>query len=161
NSGFTNASTQTGTVTNPLNPLLGPLGNNGGPTIGAPGTTITLQTEAPLLGSPAVGNGILTGAPAVDERGFPSVTNGKINVGAISLVPAIPATITGQTIQAGEGQQFNGQVASLQVPGAGPNDTFTATIDWGDQTSPTTGTVTGSNGSYSISRSHTYAEDRQ
>jgi hypothetical protein len=84
NGGFAAATTQTGTTANPLDPLLGPLQNNGGPTIGAPGTTIVLETEAPLTGSPAIGKGIHPGAPAVDERGFPSVINGMTNVGAVS-----------------------------------------------------------------------------
>jgi hypothetical protein len=84
NSGFTAATTQTGTVANPLDPLLGPLQNNGGPAIGAPGTRIILETQAPLRGSLAIGEGILPGAPATDERGFPSVVKGKINVGAVS-----------------------------------------------------------------------------
>ncbi|HZV06519.1 MAG TPA: choice-of-anchor Q domain-containing protein [Gemmataceae bacterium] len=84
NTGFTAATTQTGTVSQPLDPLLGPLQNNGGPRIGSKGTTITLETEAPLRGSPAIGKGILPGAPATDERGFPSVVKGKINVGAVS-----------------------------------------------------------------------------
>jgi hypothetical protein len=84
NNGFTAATTQRGSVARPLDPLLGPLGNNGGPTVGAPGFSVTLQTEAPLSGSPAIGKGILPGAPTVDERGFPSVVNGKINVGAVS-----------------------------------------------------------------------------
>lgn len=86
NTGFTAATTLTGTVSNPLDPLLGPLQNNGGPTIGAPGTRISLETEAPLPGSPAIGKGILPGAPATDERGFPTVVNGKVNVGAVSQV---------------------------------------------------------------------------
>ncbi|HLJ95841.1 MAG TPA: CHRD domain-containing protein, partial [Gemmataceae bacterium] len=90
NTGFTSSATQTGTVINPLDPRLGPLGNNGGPTVGAGGTSITLQTEALLSGSPAIGKGILSGAPANDERGLPSVTNGTINVGAVSLIPQSP-----------------------------------------------------------------------
>jgi predicted outer membrane repeat protein len=88
NTGFTAATTQTGTVAMPLDPMLGPLQNNGGPKIGATGTRITLETEAPLKGSPAIGKGILSGAPATDERGFPSVVNGKINVGAVSQAGA-------------------------------------------------------------------------
>jgi hypothetical protein len=84
NKGFTASTTQRGTVAHPLDPKLGPLQNNGGPMIGAAGTRITLETEAPLVGSPAIGEGILPGAPATDERGFPSVVNGKINVGAVS-----------------------------------------------------------------------------
>jgi predicted outer membrane repeat protein len=84
NSGFTAASTQTGTVNQPLDPLLGPLQNNGGPRIGARGTRITLETEAPLRDSPAIGKGILPGAPVTDERGFRTVVHGKVNVGAVS-----------------------------------------------------------------------------
>jgi hypothetical protein len=86
NFGFTTtASTQTGSVATPLDPFLDELGNNGGPKVGAPGSTIILETEAPLAGSKAIGKGILTGAFATDERGFPSVTKGnKINVGAVS-----------------------------------------------------------------------------
>jgi hypothetical protein len=84
NTGFGDATTQTGTLANPLDPMLGPLQNNGGPRIGAPGDWIVLQTEAPETGSPAIGRGILALAPAADERGFQSVVNGLINVGAVS-----------------------------------------------------------------------------
>jgi hypothetical protein len=84
NTGFTSLTTQTGTLAKPLDPRLGPLGNNGGPKIGAPWHTITLRTEAPLPGSPAIGKGILTSAPATDERGFPSVVHHTINIGAVS-----------------------------------------------------------------------------
>jgi predicted outer membrane repeat protein len=89
NSGFTAPTTQTGTVATPLNPLLGALTNNGGPLVGAPGAAVPLPTEALLVGSPAFGKGILFGAPSTDERGFPSVVNGKIDVGAISNVPTV------------------------------------------------------------------------
>jgi predicted outer membrane repeat protein len=87
NSGFTASSTQTGTVASPLDPRLGPLHYNGGPVVGGPGDRLRLETEAPLIGGPAVGKGILTGAPATDERGFPSVVLGKINIGAVSAAP--------------------------------------------------------------------------
>lgn len=63
---------------------MGTLRYNGGPVVGAPGELLRLQTEALLRGSPAIGKGVLTGAPATDERGFPSVVGGKINVGAVS-----------------------------------------------------------------------------
>jgi hypothetical protein len=82
--GFTSSTDQLGTAAKPLAPLLGALHNNGGPTIGAPGTQIVLPTQAPLTGSPAIGKGIVKGAPKVDERGFPTVVNGKVNVGAVS-----------------------------------------------------------------------------
>ena len=76
------ASTQTGTLAQPLNPLLGPLGNNGGPMIGAPGTMIVLETEAPLHGSPAHGKGVKSGAPTSDERGAAITT--IVPVGAVN-----------------------------------------------------------------------------
>jgi hypothetical protein len=84
NLGFTSATTQTGTVGKPLDPQLGPLQNNGGPFIGAPRHTMTLQTELLLPGSRAIGKGITNGAPQTDARGAPSVVNGAINVGATS-----------------------------------------------------------------------------
>jgi hypothetical protein len=70
---------QIGTSSNPINPLLGPLANNGGPT----------QTFALLTGSPAIGGGdpnaedptngnLLT----TDQRGDPRTVNGRTDAGA-------------------------------------------------------------------------------
>jgi predicted outer membrane repeat protein len=87
NTGFIATSTQTGTLTGPLDPRLGQLRYNGGPTVGAPRDRLQLETEALLGGSPAIGKGILTGAPATDERGFPSAVLGTINIGAVSEAP--------------------------------------------------------------------------
>jgi hypothetical protein len=75
------ASTQVGTTT-PLNALLMALGNYGGPVIGDSLLPLVLETEAPAPGSPALGKGVVTGAPSTDERGMPFVVNGKINIGA-------------------------------------------------------------------------------
>ncbi len=49
-----------GTSANPIDPLLGPLQNNGGPT----------QTMALLAGSPAIGHADNAAAPATDQRGL-------------------------------------------------------------------------------------------
>jgi hypothetical protein len=71
---FTAPNTQKGSIGTPLNPRLGVLRNNGGPTVGAIGASLTLETEALLVGSPAINNGIFGGTPpvpTVDERGFP------------------------------------------------------------------------------------------
>ncbi len=59
--GFTNGvnQDQVGSIAMPLDPLLGPLANNGGPT----------QTMALLPGSPALDKGISNGLPT-DQRGF-------------------------------------------------------------------------------------------
>jgi hypothetical protein len=92
NTGFTANTTQKGSVLSPLDPLLGPLQNNGGPTIGANGTSIVLETEALLTGSPAIDNGTAD-APTTDERGFtrPDTQQGKLpDVGAFEFGGAPP-----------------------------------------------------------------------
>jgi hypothetical protein len=70
------ASDLIGTSTSPIDPLVGPLQNNGGPT----------QTMALLLGSPAIDGGDPdpTGLPAYDQRGagFQRVANGRADIGA-------------------------------------------------------------------------------
>ncbi len=58
-------------------PLLGPLANNGGPTM----------THALLPGSPAINVGDNTDAPEWDQRGtgFPRIVNGTIDIGAFEV----------------------------------------------------------------------------
>jgi hypothetical protein len=73
-SGFV-SSDQVGTTTNPINPLLGPLTANGGPT----------PTMALLTGSPAIGAGSSANAPATDQRGDPRPTSGALDIGAFEL----------------------------------------------------------------------------
>jgi hypothetical protein len=62
---------------------------------------------------------------------------------------------TAQPVAAAEGAALN------NVPVATFTDiqpsTYTASINWGDGTAATSGTVTGSSGSYSVLGSHTYA----
>src|SRR5262249_22109771 len=60
-----------------LNPLLGPLQNNGGPTL----------TMALLPGSPAIDAGDNTDAPPFDQRGpgFPRIVGGTIDIGAFEV----------------------------------------------------------------------------
>ena len=65
-----------GTVATPLNPLLAPLGDYGGPT----------QTMVPLFGSPAIGAGDNTGGPATDQRGFARGTGAGATIGAVEGV---------------------------------------------------------------------------
>jgi hypothetical protein len=63
-----------------VNPLLGSLANNGGPT----------QTMALMVGSPALGAGIVAfitnppfaGPPFTDQRGLPRIKNGTVDIGA-------------------------------------------------------------------------------
>jgi hypothetical protein len=53
-------------------PLLGPLQNNGGPTF----------THALFEGSPAIDAGDNGGIPATDQRGYPRIWNGTVDIGA-------------------------------------------------------------------------------
>jgi CSLREA domain-containing protein len=127
NTGFTAASTQTGTFTNPLDPLLGALANNGGPIVGAPATTLPLPTEALLRGSPALGKGVLAGSPTTDERGFPRALAGAIDAGALSAAQAAAVTSSNSvTFTAGQAGSFSittsgFPTASLTETGALPN----------------------------------------
>jgi CSLREA domain-containing protein len=64
-----------GSLVNPIDPKLGPLANNGGPT----------KTRALLAGSPAIDHGDNNGAPATDQRGagFARVKDGNFDGVAI------------------------------------------------------------------------------
>jgi DNA-binding beta-propeller fold protein YncE len=91
--GFTNGvhADLAGTTASPLDPQLGPLANNGGPTL----------TMALLHGSPALdaGDDALLGPPyhlTTDQRGFPRNTGAHVDIGAFQFQPiaAPPVLIT-------------------------------------------------------------------
>jgi hypothetical protein len=69
-----------GTIFN-QDPQLGPLANNGGPT----------QTQRPALTSPAVDHGdpAFAPPPATDQRGFPRVADGRLDIGAVEITPGV------------------------------------------------------------------------
>ncbi len=88
------ASDLTGTIAAPLNPQLGALANNGGPT----------QTMALLAGSPAINGGSNTLATSAglttDQRGATRINNGTVDIGAYEFQtlywdPGLTATGTG------------------------------------------------------------------
>jgi hypothetical protein len=94
-SGFV-ASDLVGTAANPLDPRLGPLQDNGGPT----------RTMALLPGSPARGAGSValavdaSGNPlSTDQRGFARVVDGAVDVGAFEVQHFVVTT----TADAGPG----------------------------------------------------------
>jgi|SRR5579884_464204 len=80
--GITNGtnSNHVGTAAAPLNPLLGALQNNGGPT----------PTEAPLPGSPVIDAGatVVLANTSTDQRGFSRVANGAVDIGAVEFQDA-------------------------------------------------------------------------
>jgi Concanavalin A-like lectin/glucanases superfamily/FG-GAP-like repeat/HYR domain len=73
---------QVGTSGSPINPLLGPLQNNGGPTL----------THALPPGSPALNSGTNDLAPLTDQRGagFARINAGTIDIGAYEAPCASP-----------------------------------------------------------------------
>jgi hypothetical protein len=75
------ASDQTGSNAAPLDPVLGPLQNNGGPQIGASGYRVVAPTHEVLNGSPALQAGDPASAPATDQRGV-ARDRARPNVGA-------------------------------------------------------------------------------
>jgi hypothetical protein len=70
-----------GTDDNPIDPLLGALADNGGPTL----------TMALLDGSPAIDAGDSTGAPLVDQRGLPR--DELPDIGAFEVQPSPAANL--------------------------------------------------------------------
>jgi probable HAF family extracellular repeat protein len=92
-SGFTDTDL-VGTSSHPLDPKLGPVQDNGGPT----------QTMALLPDSPAIDAGDNTAEPAFDQRGpgFPRTVNGATDIGAFETQPATTFRVT-TTADAGPG----------------------------------------------------------
>ena len=110
-----------GTSDNPVDPLLGPLQANGGPT----------PTMALLPGSPAVDAGDNSDAPQWDQRGpgFPRIVGGIINIGAFEVQPG-PAT------------HFHISAPAQVTSGAPFDITVTALDDYGHIAVGYLGTVT-------------------
>jgi len=61
-----------------------------------------------------------------------------------------------------EHSSFNGTVATfIDSDKTKISSAFTTSIDWGDGTSPTAGTVSGGSGSFTLTGQHTYADERK
>jgi len=76
--GFTDGvnGDQVGDSSSTINPLLGPLQDNGGPTL----------THLPLTGSPAIDNASGgEGSPTTDQRGFPRPVGAGPDIGAVEV----------------------------------------------------------------------------
>jgi hypothetical protein len=67
-----------------VSPLLGTLQNNGGPT----------PTMALLAGSPAVNKGFYISTPTTDQRGYPRVAGGAMDIGAFEAQPTFVEYVT-------------------------------------------------------------------
>lgn len=85
NAGLTGSFNQTGSLATPLDAKLGPLANNGGPTM----------THALLADSPAIDKGNNSAGLSFDQRGAGFVRNfNGVDIGAFELQPVAPPTVT-------------------------------------------------------------------
>jgi len=114
-----------GTLTTPIDPQLGPLQNNGGPT----------QTLALLPGSPAIAAGDITGAPKWDQRGlgYYRVVNGLIDIGAFEVQTAAGIASTPKVTMSG---------GTFTYGGPGATHAASATAVGADGKTPVAGTFT-------------------
>jgi len=104
----------------------------------------------------------VTFAPSCALWGNEATESGANHLTAYEVpCPEQGISATGTTISATEGASFTGTVASFTDPD--PNATaseYAATINWGDGTAPTAGTITGpSGGPFTVTGTHTYTEE--
>jgi hypothetical protein len=85
----TSDTDRVGGPSTPIDPLLGPLQDNGGPTF----------THALLPGSPAIDTGDGSAAPVTDQRGFPRIDNGTIDIGSFELQTTPRGLLEGVLVQ--------------------------------------------------------------
>jgi hypothetical protein len=78
-----------GSAASPIDPMLGPLAHNGGPT----------RTQALLAGSPAIDAGTTSGAPATDQRG--TVRDTHPDIGAFEFSPMAARIPSGNPVMRG------------------------------------------------------------
>lgn len=80
--------------------------------------------------------------------------------GVVTVAEADSLTATAVSATATEGTSFNGNLATFtDTDTSTPASDFSVTIDWGDGTSATTGSVSGSAGNFVVQGSHTYFDE--
>jgi hypothetical protein len=124
--------------------------------------------QAATVGSPSGGSFPVSSAGhTYAEEGTYTVTVSVTDAGGSSTTSTLTATVgdallhaVAQAIAPVEGAAFSGTVASFSDDDpAGAVGDYTATIDWGDGTSTSTGTVATSGGGFTVGGGHTYAEE--
>jgi hypothetical protein len=123
---------------------------------GGSATTLARQSQTTTRLTATVPANLLSneGTPAVRVTG-----GGAGGPVTFTINEADSFTLTPQTINATTNTAFNGTVATLADTYDNQNPSeFTATINWGDNTGTSTGTVTRTGtGQYDVTGSHTYA----
>jgi hypothetical protein len=122
------------------------------------GTEVINIPASAQAGTPVTLTATYCTAPGPDGEGACTARPESVPVSgpgaAVSLDP--PITVAAVSISAVEGQPFNGVVATLSDAdlNATPSE-YAATIDWGDGTSVSTGTIAG----WSVTGGHLYLEE--
>jgi len=114
------------------------------------------------------GNYTVTGTHAYANDGTESVTvsiaddaPGTATATAASTANILEGDLTGTgaTFSATEGSSFSGNVATFNdAASTATAASFTATIDWGDGSGTSAGTVTGAPGGFTVSGTHTFTD---
>ena len=135
----------------------------------APGSQGGLQWSTPSSGisgvtyKPASGT-LLAGQTAQVSITVPSTTcpastvfvfAGPVNTASVTWNCVLPK-LTVKNITAIQNVQFSGQVAAVSDAAATNPRQLTTSIDWGDKTGFTPGTVSGANGTFTVTSIHTY-----
>jgi hypothetical protein len=119
---------QVGTSAMPIDPLLGDLGDNGGPT----------YTMALLAGSPAINAGTSVGAPSTDQRHFGRV--GAVDIGAYESPFLTVATTTTVTAPNATYDGSSHGATAVVTPGSAAGTVtflYTGTGGYNSSTAPT------------------------
>lgn len=138
--GFTGTNDLNGTGASPVNPLLAPLTDNGGPTL----------THALLNGSPAINNGLVTNLPkdTFDQRGDPNLrTRGPApDTGAYEAFAFEPTLTTATTNE--DTQSTSGLVITANTADGGFTTHYKITAILNGTLFKNNGTTAIANGSY-------------
>ena len=122
------------------------------------------SSSSGTIAGPVGGPFIVSGAHTYLEEGAYAVAVTIVDIDntsnrdtATSVASVADAAVTATGVNAVSGLSFSGTVANFtDANTAAPVSDFTATINWGDGSAQTGGTVSGSGGSFKVDGSHTY-----
>jgi hypothetical protein len=140
-------------------------------------TNCDLAHKVADAGTKTVSNGLVPNSDAVtfsqagtfswqasysgDSLNNPTINScGSETVTVTVSVSEQPITAQGTAFNSTEGAVFTGAVATFTDPNTSATAAeYSATIDWGDLSAPSAGTIGGSGGNFTVSGVHTYAEE--
>ena len=125
------------------------------------------SSTATFVGPDANGNYSITGSHAYAEEGSYTTTvavsdsgGGSVSASSTAMVNDAALTTSVMTVTPTEGTSFNGVVARFtDADPAGAAGDYSATINWGDSHSSPGAIAVNSAGGFTVSGTHTYAEE--